>query len=95
MISEVIRLWLRYDDNGQFKLKIYKQLHAIKNIERNESPKQSYSKLLEYNHVDLKELSRRIQCIKQIHNKKLANRICESYMINYCFNKIHFTVNMS
>ena len=64
MISELIRLWPRYDGNGWSKPKIHEQLHVPRDIERNGSLRQSYGGPLEHSHVDLKKLSTRTQCIR-------------------------------
>ena len=51
MLQELIRLWPRGAGNGWFKPKVHEQLHVPRDIERNGSPRESYSGPLEHNHI--------------------------------------------
>ena len=90
MLEELIRLWPRGAGNGWFKPKVHEQLHVPRDIEWNGSPRQSYSGPLEHNHIFLKDLSERTQRVRETLDMQLATRAHESFVIDYCYNKMQF-----
>ena len=88
MIGTLIKLWPRTDGQGWFKAKVHEQLHVPRDIERNGSPRESYSGPLEHNHLELKNHSRKTQRNWRTHDKQVGQRVAESYIINYCFDRM-------
>jgi hypothetical protein len=88
MLSILTRLWPRQVGNGWFKPKVHEQLHVPRDIERNGSPRESYSGTVEHNHLSLKSQSKRTQRNRWHHDEQVGHRVAESYIIDYCFTRM-------
>ena len=82
MLNTLITQWPRTKGNGWDKAKVHEQLHVLRDISRNGSPRESYGGPLEHNHLPMKALSKCTQRRRDVHDSQLATRIAESYIIN-------------
>ena len=70
MISLLIDcICLRHEGQGCFKAKVHEQLHVPRDIDRNGSPRESYSGPLEHNHLELKNHSKCTQRSRKNYDK--------------------------
>ena len=88
MLSLLIKLWPRQKGQGWCKAKLHEQLHVPRDIERNGSPNQSYSGPLEHSHLELKDHAKRTQRNRKVLDKQIGDRLTESFVINYCFDRM-------
>ena len=88
MLQELIKLWPRDQGHGWFKPKVHEQLHIPGDIARNGSPRNSYSGTVEHNHVIFKNASKRMQCKRIELDKQISEQTSESFIIDYCYNKM-------
>ena len=88
MLKELIRLWPRAEGNGWFKPKVHEQKHVPGDIHRNGSPRNSYSGPVEHNHLDVKKQAKRTQMHREKLDAQIGARAAESYVIDYCYQKM-------
>ena len=85
MLHKLIQLWPRAEGNGWFKPKVHEQKHVPGDIERNGSPRNSYSGPVEHNHLDVKQQAKRTQMNRETLDGQIGNRASETYVIDYCY----------
>ena len=95
MLNTLVTQWPRTKGNGWEKAKFHEQLHVPRDISRNGSPRESYGGPLEHNHIPMKDLSKRTQRRRDVHDSQLATRIAESYIINTAHSAMTKTKNLS
>jgi hypothetical protein len=88
MLTELINLWPRDQGNGWFKPKVHEQLHIPGDIQRNGSPRNSYSGTVEHNHVNFKNASKRTQQRRHILDKQIGDRCAETHIVDYCYSRM-------
>ena len=68
MLQEIIRHWPRKKGNGWFLAKFHEQLHVPWDIERNGTPRGSYTGPTERLHKEIKMHSLRTQRRREVHD---------------------------
>ena len=63
---------------------MHEQLHVPRDITRNGSPRETYSGPIKHNHLEVKKASERTQRNQALHDHQVANRLAESYVIDFC-----------
>ena len=82
MLKCMVDLWPRDVGQGWHKPKLHEQIHVARDIQRNGSPRNSYSGFTESHHVEVKHLANRTQKIRLKQDKQLGDRVAESHIIN-------------
>jgi len=89
MLQEIIRRWPRSKGNGWFLAKFHEHLHIPWDIERNGTPRGSYTGPTERLHKEIKMHSLRTQRRRDVHDKQLGDRVHETFVIDYCSDRMN------
>ena len=88
MLQEILRRWPRDKGNGWFLAKFHEQLHVPYDIERNGTPRGTYTGPTERLHKKLKQHSLRTQRRRDVHDKQLGDREFETFVIDFCSDRM-------